>query len=135
MPRDTHPPFHTDLPEVHQETRAEMVSRIARGPRVSSDSGDPVPDGIFPTAGYGSQEAQGTDEEEKPAVQDTTSNESVELEGRKGSTFLYRVGKFLTWTPRNCRHDPDNPPKFNLALNLLFALVSLLPSSCELLTN
>ncbi|KAF3767919.1 MFS general substrate transporter [Cryphonectria parasitica EP155] len=32
--------------------------------------------------------------------------------------------KILMWTPPRCRYDPDNPPKFSLALNLLFALTT-----------
>lgn len=39
------------------------------------------------------------------------------------SSFGY-VRAIVTWMPRNCRYDPESPPKFNLALNLLFALVS-----------
>ncbi|KAL5334166.1 MFS general substrate transporter [Aspergillus crustosus] len=32
-----------------------------------------------------------------------------------------RFIKALLWAPPNCRWDPDNPPKFNILLNLLFA--------------
>ncbi|ROV87729.1 hypothetical protein VMCG_10594 [Cytospora schulzeri] len=101
-----------------------MVSGNAHNPRVSSDSQSPVPDGIFPIAGDESQNSQGTSEKEEVAAQDTTSLESVQSEGNNGPTFLYRLGKLLTWTPRRCRYDPDSPPKFNLALNLLFALAT-----------
>ncbi|KAI4123831.1 MAG: hypothetical protein LQ341_007143, partial [Variospora aurantia] len=31
---------------------------------------------------------------------------------------IYRV---LSYTPKRCRYDPANPPKFSIALNLLFA--------------
>lgn len=41
-----------------------------------------------------------------------------------GSNFLGPIGHILTWVPPRCRYDPKDPPKFNLALNLLFALVS-----------
>lgn len=41
-----------------------------------------------------------------------------------GSNFLGPIGHILTWAPPRCRYDPKDPPKFNLALNLLFALVS-----------
>jgi hypothetical protein len=31
---------------------------------------------------------------------------------------------FVSWTPKRCRWDIENPPKFSLALNLLFGFVS-----------
>lgn len=34
---------------------------------------------------------------------------------------LWRV---VSWTPKRCRWDPENPPRFTLALNLLFGFVS-----------
>lgn len=40
------------------------------------------------------------------------------------SSFLRHAKGVLTWAPPNCRYDAKNPPKFGLALNLLFALVS-----------
>lgn len=30
----------------------------------------------------------------------------------------------IAYTPKRCRYDPESPPKFNMALNLLFAFVS-----------
>lgn len=108
-----------------------MVSETAHDSSVGSEYESPVPEPIVPTVGNTSREAQGTDEEEKTAAQDTTSVESDGPEGEKGPALLYRVGKFLTWMPRRCRYDPDNPPKFNLALNLLFALVSPILAWCQ----
>jgi len=32
-----------------------------------------------------------------------------------------KVYGILSWTPPMCRWDPDNPPKFSMALNVLFA--------------
>lgn len=31
-----------------------------------------------------------------------------------------RLYKFLSWTPPRCRFDPDKPPQFSMALNVLF---------------
>lgn len=123
-------PCHTGLPKVDQQTKSEMVYRSACDPSAGSDPERPVPEPILSTAREGSQEVQRTDEEEKAATQDTASVESVESEGDKRKTLLYRVGKFLIWMPKRCRYDPDNPPKFNLALNLLFAFVSPVPALC-----
>lgn len=92
-----------------------MVFGNAHGPSVSSDSERPVSEPISPTAGDGSQAAQGT-------------NEAGE---EKGPNLLYHIGKFITWMPRRCRYDADNPPRFSLALNLLFALVSSIPALCQ----
>jgi hypothetical protein len=38
--------------------------------------------------------------------------------------FAGRVWTFVTWTPKRCRWDPEDPPKFSMALNLLFGFVS-----------
>jgi hypothetical protein len=40
--------------------------------------------------------------------------------------FAKKCWAVVTWTPKRCRWDPDDPPKFNLALNLLFGFVSLI---------
>ena len=34
----------------------------------------------------------------------------------------------VTWTPRRCRWNPEDPPKFSMGLNLLFGFVSELSS-------
>jgi hypothetical protein len=34
----------------------------------------------------------------------------------------------ITWVPRRCRYDPDSPPQFSLAMNMLMGLVSLICS-------
>lgn len=39
----------------------------------------------------------------------------------KQQTLWRRVYDILTWTPPNCRWDPENPPTFSMALNFLFA--------------
>lgn len=44
---------------------------------------------------------------------------------QKPRTALNSLGDFVTWTPKNCRYNPNEPPKFSLSLNILFALVSL----------
>jgi hypothetical protein len=36
-------------------------------------------------------------------------------------TRLNKLWTVITWTPPNCRWDPDNPPKFHMGLNILFA--------------
>ena len=35
--------------------------------------------------------------------------------------FLSRAWVTINWTPPNCRWDPEKPPQFSLALNILFA--------------
>jgi hypothetical protein len=46
-----------------------------------------------------------------------------DLNGHTG--LLAKTQMILTWMPNSMRYDPDNPPKFTLGLNLLFAIVSL----------
>jgi hypothetical protein len=38
--------------------------------------------------------------------------------------FTSKFWTLVTWSPRRCRWDPEDPPKFGLGLNLLFAFVS-----------
>jgi predicted MFS family arabinose efflux permease len=41
----------------------------------------------------------------------------------------------LLYTPKRCRWDPENPPKFNLALNLLFGVAACVTVSCLYYTH
>lgn len=52
---------------------------------------------------------------------DTAPAESSRSHGHRAA--LDRLRHFVTWAPKNCRYDPNEPPKFSLSLNLLFALV------------
>ncbi|KUI62359.1 Putative uncharacterized transporter YgaY [Cytospora mali] len=101
-----------------------MVSRSAGGSRVSPDSENHVPDSMISTAATEPQETIQTDEEEKAISQDATPVESADSKREERPSFMSRIGKLLTWTPKRCRYDPDSPPKFSLALNLLFALAT-----------
>jgi hypothetical protein len=42
----------------------------------------------------------------------------------RNNGFLRRCWAVVSWTPPGCRWDPEHPPKFSMALNLLFAFVS-----------
>lgn len=51
--------------------------------------------------------------------------QSAETINSRWRTFKEKVVKskvywLLSWTPPNCRWDPENPPKFSMGLNLLF---------------
>lgn len=35
-----------------------------------------------------------------------------------------RVYAVLTWTPPNCRWDPNKPPQFSMSMNVLFAFAA-----------
>lgn len=52
-----------------------------------------------------------------------SGTESVEKKHGTKATWqtLYHL---LSYTPRRCRYDPANPPKFSIALNLLFAFAA-----------
>ncbi|CAG8954457.1 hypothetical protein HYFRA_00004369 [Hymenoscyphus fraxineus] len=57
---------------------------------------------------------------------DVTTEESTfaALEKEKNdigeNTLVKKLWNFLTWTPERCRWNPEKPPKFNMAMNLLF---------------
>lgn len=53
---------------------------------------------------------------------DASSGESSQSQYHRGA--LDRLKHLATWAPKNCRYDPNEPPKFSLSLNLLFAVVS-----------
>lgn len=58
----------------------------------------------------------------------TSSDEGVvgtETGASRQSVSLLRT--IWEWKPKPARYDPDDPPKFSLALNILFAFVSAPP--------
>jgi hypothetical protein len=69
-------------------------------------------------------------ESAKGAAEKPLSARSPREENRLGGMldikFLRTCGTVVSWTPKRCRWDPDDPPKFSFTLNLLFAFVSLL---------
>lgn len=54
------------------------------------------------------------------------SSKEPQLSGLLDNAFSSKCWSIISWTPKRCRWDPQNPPKFSLALNLLFAFVSFL---------
>lgn len=52
-------------------------------------------------------------------------SESAALSAVKQPYSLSHVDSPLMWTPRRCRYNPENPPKFGWGLNLIFALVGI----------
>lgn len=65
-----------------------------------------------------SEQHRDTKEASGPSVDPSDSCQS-----QQHPTALDRLGLLVTWTPKNCRYDSNEPPKFSLSLNLLFALV------------
>lgn len=58
----------------------------------------------------------------------TTSSSSAD--GRKfaklrDNNFLRKCWNIVSWTPKRCRWNPEDPPEFSMALNLLFGFVSI----------
>lgn len=50
--------------------------------------------------------------------------DTVEMHARQypAGDIIQRLYNICTWTPTRCRWDPQNPPKFGIAMNLLFGL-------------
>lgn len=44
----------------------------------------------------------------------------------RGKALLVKAMEILNWMPQRCRYDPENPPNFTLAMNILLAFVRLL---------
>jgi hypothetical protein len=64
-----------------------------------------------------------------PSPSDVKMESNAKSDSRHG---VFRLTKLLLdlvlWTPRSCRYDPDNPPKFSLPMNMLMGLVGVMPS-------
>jgi len=56
----------------------------------------------------------------------TFTQETAPTPGAKN--FLQKTIDVATWVPRKLRYDPENPPAFGLGLNILYAIVSAVPS-------
>jgi hypothetical protein len=72
------------------------------------------------------------DHDKKTAGEDaneSTSTGSIDEKRRfsqiRENEFAKKCWAFVTWTPKRCRWDLDDPPKFSMALNLLFGFVSI----------
>lgn len=52
----------------------------------------------------------------------TVQDEAADGSEKRPNLFC-RINEYTAWTPRRCRYDPENPPKFGWGLNLIFALV------------
>lgn len=54
----------------------------------------------------------------------STRGDSTISDQRSKPTLLRRIYTILTWTPPNCRWDPDKPPQFSMSMNILFAFAA-----------
>jgi hypothetical protein len=68
------------------------------------------------------------DKDTDPGAKNSTTVSSTISDSRfakiRNNGLLQRCWAIVSWTPSGCRWDPENPPKFSIALNLLFAVVS-----------
>ena len=51
----------------------------------------------------------------------TSKEDQSKPESTKAPSRWQRIYDTVYWTPPNCRWDPEEPPKFSMALNVLFA--------------
>lgn len=90
-------------------------------------SGPDVAPEVVPSAPSSPREGandQDRTNNEKKTVYDASRPDSNQMEQSSAKpSFLGSMKAALTWVPPQCRYDPKNPPKFGLALNLIFALV------------
>jgi hypothetical protein len=78
------------------------------------------------------------EERENEVKAESSDSTSVEINEEKqrfarirSNSFAKKLWNIVTWTPKRCRWDPEAPPKFSMALNLLFAFVSGLAFICN----
>lgn len=68
---------------------------------------------------------QSEDDAAGPRSTSTSSAESSKrFKNLRENGALRRIYEVVTYTPRRCRWDPEDPPKFSMGLNLLFGFVS-----------
>ena len=51
------------------------------------------------------------------------SSSPTAMDNSKGKALVDKAMKILNWMPERCRYDPENPPNFTLAMNILLAFV------------
>lgn len=56
---------------------------------------------------------------QKHGTKDKTPSQDKPVTKSRG--LVSRAWKIITWTPPNCRWDPNKPPQFSISLNVLFA--------------
>jgi hypothetical protein len=81
----------------------------------------------------GGQEPTRANGERGPQIATSTPTSSEDIQGsgkgleekEQGKQPLWRrIYAVLTWTPPNCRWDPDKPPQFSMSMNVLFAFAA-----------
>jgi hypothetical protein len=91
-------------------------------PRVGNHSSSQIeePTELLPitSAHSNSLTVQGVGEDEKGHDVNVQSSTEDSIEKRK---YWRRFADVVSWTPPRCRWDPENPSKFGLPLNILFA--------------
>ena len=67
-----------------------------------------------------------TSEKESPdESHEISKSPDVVNDDSNGEAPLWRkILDLLTYTPKRCRYDPDKPPSFSMALNLLFGFAA-----------
>ncbi len=60
--------------------------------------------------------------QEHPLDSSNTSNDDIAKTDTEPAPSIWRrISDTIYWVPPNCRWDPDEPPRFSMALNILFA--------------
>lgn len=93
----------------------------------SSDGGTDAP---IPGVGVALQ-AKEIGEDSKESTSTTSTDKNGYITQIKEHEYSKKIWKFVSWTPKRCRWDPDDPPKFSMSLNLLFGFVSNDSSLCN----
>jgi hypothetical protein len=90
----------------HSDSQIEGPTELSRGqsPIIFPHSNGPTPE-----VSDGDEKGRGLN------VQDTTEGTSI------SRNYWKRILDVICWAPPRCRWDPENPSKFGLPLNILFA--------------
>ena len=78
---------------------------------------------LSPLDGYGDKKE--IEEHANKSMSTRSVDEKKRFPQTRDNAFARQCWTFVTWTPKRCRWDPNDPPKFSMALNLLFAFVSI----------
>ncbi|ETS84653.1 hypothetical protein PFICI_02678 [Pestalotiopsis fici W106-1] len=120
-----HPPKGTndDIGESRQDVvlnQQKVSSDMGERKSISDAKNIQRTDGISVSEDKAHQ--PGNHEEKDPPPKGPTNGGLVDTVDKTASGTAASMISRLTWIPKRCRYDPDNPPQFSLPMNMLMGL-------------
>jgi hypothetical protein len=91
--------------------------------KISASLGNTPLSDVLPDDGLNREPGEHSNHE---STSTRSSDEKPPFARIRENGFLRKCLELVSWTPKRCRWDPADPPKFSMGLNLLFGFVSCL---------